>query len=1030
MFSAGKMSGSAGEAARYYTRGDYYTKGTEEPGIWGGIGAERLGLQGEITQDKLEKILNGDFGPNERTAWDGKSPNGERTTGFDFTFSPPKSVSVAALVAGDKRIIELQKEAAAAGMAYIEKHAAVRERDADSGINVKATGNLVYGSFTETTSRELDPQLHTHHPIANATYDEDREGWYAVYWKETMRSLKAADKVALSHMALGLQRLGYSIEVDQQKGTFEIAGFDPKLLDSLSKANNKALEWLEGKSEDVTWDDRRSHYAKTRSDKKKSDDRTHEARWREEVREGFEDGKWRHTPQELDKMRDAAIARPIEVERSDVRQALQFALKKHIGREAVINEREIIESALSFGMGRIDRQSLQQEIAEQVRDGELIRPTKQTGDRPLLYPVTTADMHRVEKAYQSELSRGRGKVSMMMGHKEAQRSVDDFRLSVDGNEYPLNDDQKAAAKLVLTTKDRFTVIQGRAGAGKSEMVAAVMAATPKRRHLGVAPSGQALQELFGKTGIETMTVQRLVMTNAREVSRGTIVYADESSMNDSRMASKMARLARHRGFRLITIGDRDQLPAIGAGRPHEDSLEAAGSIARLDKSMRQREGSQAALVAATVKAGQEWQRVGMMAPELRSGPRGDNPFSYLTTVLGEGLREFGGETTEKTRAEIASEAAKAYVQDQSPKKGPVLVLDNKIRRTINENVRALLVENGTLNDERGTLATVLVPQRRDAADKGQNFSYDKGDVLVFNTASPAQRIEKGERYTVTGKTEKGSLELQSLDRKSRYRTIDAKTAKAESIGVFRPEKRQVTVGDRIATTAKMGQIANASAGRVTKIDRSSLSFEDDKGKSTTINLGTDQHWDHAYAMTFHKAQGATMDNARVVLLSSDAQRASAKALNSAVTRARENVELYTDDAANAIDKISKNPGIKTSAREAVSEEPPQRTGLDVVIKAAKQITERARHLTRLAGKGSLELHADLPGWAMSKVPGERYQLDDDQKHLRADEIEALKEKGVPSSEYRSLSLPEAKAVIAENAKGLAETLNPTKDLER
>jgi conjugative relaxase-like TrwC/TraI family protein len=1027
MFSAGKMSGSAGEAARYYTRGDYYGKDAAEAGIWGGAGAGQLKLEGQVDKKDLQQVLDGNLGPHERVGWAGKKPEGERTTGFDFTFSPPKSVSIAALVAGDKRIIELQKEANAAGMAYIERHAAVRERTAAKGIETKVTGNLVYGSFTEKTSRELDPQLHTHNPIANATYDNDRDGWYAVNWKETMKSLKAADKVALAHMAIGLQKLGYALEVDQAKGSFEIKGFDENLLKGMSKANTMVEAWKETKP-NVGWDEIRSFYKVNRSDKQKGSERDLEAKWRDEVRVGYDLGDWTNSPQELDRMRDAAIARPIEIDPSEVRRSLTFAIKKHIGREAVVPERQIIETALSHGMGLIDRPSLEQEIERRVEKGDILRPKGRTGEGPLLYPMTTADMHKIEKSFITELGRGRGKVSQILTGKEADKSLDAFRIESDGKSFPLTDEQKSAAKKVLTTKDRFTVIQGTAGAGKSEMVAAIMAAAPKRKHLGVAPTGQALKELEAKTGIRTMTVQRLVLTGAREISRGTIVYADEASMNDARIASKMARLARQGGFRLVTIGDRDQLPAIGAGRPHEESLETAGTIARLDKSMRQREGSQAALVAATVKAGQEWQRAGMQAPELRSGPRGKNPFGYLKTVLGDGLKEFSGEDPAKNRERIAKAAAKAFVEDRSGKRGPVLVLDNELRRTINKEVRQLRIERGELKGDRGVSATILSPVRRDEADRGENFTYAKGDILVFNSAAKTYGIEKGERFKLTGKTAKGSLELESLDKKNRFKTINAKKGAASSISVFRPEKRSIEVGDQITTTAKMGELANASSGEVTKISGKKVTFEQQGGKSVTIDLDRDQNWDHAYAMTFQKAQGATMETARVVLLSSDAQLASSRTLNSAVTRAKEDVELYTDNAADAIKKIAGRAGAKTSAMEAMKGqekdiETGRKWGLDLT-----PVTDSVRTAKKMFARGGKELHADLPNWGMRNVDGERYELDDRQKEIRQKEQEALKEKGAsePATEFTG----NAAEYIKNHIMGLYRGLEKSNELER
>ena len=53
--------------------------------------------------------------------------------GRDLTFSAPKSVSIAALVGGDKRIVEAHDRAVAATLAWIEKNAA-ETRMKDPGI--------------------------------------------------------------------------------------------------------------------------------------------------------------------------------------------------------------------------------------------------------------------------------------------------------------------------------------------------------------------------------------------------------------------------------------------------------------------------------------------------------------------------------------------------------------------------------------------------------------------------------------------------------------------------------------------------------------------------------------------------------------------------------------------------------------------------------------------------------------------------------------------------------------------------------
>ena len=53
----------------------------------------------------------------------------------------------------------------------LETFAATRVRKQGSQTD-RTTGNLVAAAFTHTTVRALDPQLHTHFTVFNATFDE------------------------------------------------------------------------------------------------------------------------------------------------------------------------------------------------------------------------------------------------------------------------------------------------------------------------------------------------------------------------------------------------------------------------------------------------------------------------------------------------------------------------------------------------------------------------------------------------------------------------------------------------------------------------------------------------------------------------------------------------------------------------------------------------------------------------------------------------------------------------------------------
>ncbi|QFG77814.1 relaxase domain-containing protein [Acidithiobacillus sp. 'AMD consortium'] len=266
MINIGAITSPVG-AANYYTSTDssvsqeavgaYYTNQNQIASTWQGAGADLAGLEGKaVTKEAIQKILEGKV---QQIGKDGlieekqlgrtvKDENGnsviEHRAGFDLTFSSPKSVSIESEVWGKTDVRDAHEAAIKTAMGFLEEKAALtrmstgaKDENGKAITEIVKTGNLTFASFQHATSREGDPQTHTHVLVANVTYGADGKA-RSLESKGIFQWRATADQVYKNELARGLEKLGYQVEWDQ-KGSFEIAGYSKENLDIFSKRSEQ-----------------------------------------------------------------------------------------------------------------------------------------------------------------------------------------------------------------------------------------------------------------------------------------------------------------------------------------------------------------------------------------------------------------------------------------------------------------------------------------------------------------------------------------------------------------------------------------------------------------------------------------------------------------------------------------------------------------------------------------------------------------------------------------------------------------------
>src|SRR5688500_89379 len=139
-----------------------------------GLGAGVLGLRGEVDGDDLRTLLEGRAPKSDAKLRNAPGP--DAVTGFDLTFSAPKSVSVLYAV-GDEAISRAVREghdaAVRAALDHLEREACRARRGRD-GFNRVSGDGFVAALFPQRTSRAGDPQLHARAVIADSTRADGR----------------------------------------------------------------------------------------------------------------------------------------------------------------------------------------------------------------------------------------------------------------------------------------------------------------------------------------------------------------------------------------------------------------------------------------------------------------------------------------------------------------------------------------------------------------------------------------------------------------------------------------------------------------------------------------------------------------------------------------------------------------------------------------------------------------------------------------------------------------------------------------
>jgi len=836
--------------------GEYYNEGQRVTGQWFGLGAERLGLTSQVGAEAFLRLCENRHPASGETLTqrlnttrkdEASDKSANRRIFYDFTVSPPKSVSVAALVGADNRILEAHAQAVRLAMKEFEAFATTRVRIGKADYD-RATGNFVAATFTHDTSRALDPHLHTHCVIFNATFDAVENRWKALQNYELLRARKYAENVYYHELARKLRGFGYEIR-NLTRGDFHIEGISEEVCERFSKRDaeiDKALAKLLAEKPELASKNFKALRAQlaveTRAKKQKDLSRAELRQlWNSQLNEG-ERAALRQFPNHSEKATGSGMS---------AGEAVQWAEDHLFDRNSVALECQLWQQALERGRGENFTLA---ELKEFTRRRSYIRNPERPAE------VTLREVLSRELEIVQTVKDGVGNCRPLVEHSYTANPK-------------LDEEQRLALDALLRSTNAVSLFRGGAGTGKSFVLRELVGHVRQsgRRVVVLAPQRQQIVDMERDGFPSPTTVTSFLLK--RELVEGAVVVVDEAGQIGGRQMAELLRLARERNARVILSGDTRQHGAVEAS----DALLAIErysgvkpvelhTIRRQDPALgrSKKESSEikryrkAVEVAAAGKLAESFERLDKMGAVISCG-------------LGE----------------QADKLADEYVRLTEEKASAVVVSQTwgEVHR-VNSKVRDALKGKGLLG-ANDVMVQALDKMDLTNAQKRDKRFYPQDAVIVFN--QKVRQAEPGMRGKLTAIRECGIfVEINGKDVLVSNKVLD-------KINVCLPREIPVAQGDKLHLKANRKL---ASGARVTNGELVAVKSAHANGK---IELADGRILDKTfreflpgYAVTSYGSQGKTVD---YVLFSDSTVKAATNAQQWYVTisRGRRGVRIFTPD---------------------------------------------------------------------------------------------------------------------------------------
>ena len=937
---------------------EYYTAGEEPDGTWfNPKGLLSLENGGKVDSGDFQRLYNG-FAPDGSTRLTRNAGSESRSPGVDMTFSADKSVSTLWAIADPELRSKIEQAHSDAARVALEETvfrycAYTRIRDEEGRIRV-LPADISVAMFQHGTSRENDPQLHTHCVIFNAARTHEDGKWRAMHQYPVYSWAKAAGAVYRNALAWNLrERLGIRMEQYGPNARFTRIEGMPEDLQVFWSKRRKAIVAKAGELGIPSLGNasRMAGVNKlTRAGKSHDNDpEVRHRRWMGEA-EGF---------CEREELIASVTGHEVEIGPEAIRELTDRLddLPAHLAREeAVFRRPDMVEAAANAAAGLIGPEALKTAIERLRRNPEIERlePKKPTAESRAGMVHTEVYSTRHNLKLEQAVKDMTAAMTADTGHGLPEEAVREKVKALLEQGYPLSQEQSLAIRHATIRGGRVAVIEGAAGSGKTTTLRPITD-LHKEHGYEIVPTAVAWRTavaLGDDCHARAYCVDKLLKLAAKEqveIGPRTLIVVDEAGMLSTRQAHHILQLSERHGAKVVFAGDTRQQQPVEAGPGLRLIRDVAGSV-RVDRIRRQRADLEDVLVHVHKETPEQARfRAGLTNPQERDAILAEYEalekkplFTPWQVAVSEALRD--GE---------AEKAIEAW------------------------HVRGRL---HLCHDEEKTLTRLV-----DDWESHVRAQPETSTVVLARTKAEGRALSWLMRQRVLARTPDAKRAVIEVSRDLDGRLtepLEIAVGDRIRIGATQWEKQLfngtvVTVEDLEVRPAQAAAVSRKArnrqaGGRQSDEDtgRSEPEFSvhitarTDDGRQVTFRHDEIRDWhdnirlDYGYAMTIASAQGLTVDRAFLLV----DERPARETIYPAATRHREALDVYVNRSPLAFDIAEHRPedeaerpvldsDVRAYLAERWSRSQPKEAALDYVSDGAwRDAREDAQHHGRGVGE--------------------------------------------------------------------------------